>query len=97
MPLLLGGSIGIFFVALNFAQLKVTVPLALSTQEGGNKGSNLQVLFESDIILFWGKYSVLGNFLGQSTFSKIVPLLYKRAKLHLSSTNTLLRPAQIFV
>ena len=40
MPLLLGGSIGIFFVAFYFAQLEVTVPLAHPTQEGGNKGSN---------------------------------------------------------
>ena len=36
---------------------------------------NLQVLLESDIILLVGKYSVLGNFSGQNTFSKIVALI----------------------
>ena len=36
---------------------------------------NLQVLLESDIILLVGKYSVLRNFSGQKTFSKIVALI----------------------
>ena len=36
---------------------------------------NLQVLLESDIVLFVGKYSVVGNFSGQNTFSKIVALI----------------------
>ena len=44
-PLLWVGSILIFFEAFYFARLEVTDPLALPTQEGGNKGSNsLQVL-----------------------------------------------------
>ena len=43
-----GGSILIFFEAFYFARLEVTDPLALLTQEGGNKGSNcLQVLLEN--------------------------------------------------
>ena len=35
---------------------------------------NLQVLLEIDIILLEGKYSVLANFSGRNTFSKIVAL-----------------------
>ena len=35
-----------------------------------------------------GKYSVLENFSGRNTFSKVVALLYKRAELDLRLTNT---------
>ena len=38
----MGGSIWIFFVEFYFAQLKVTVLLALPMQEGGNKGNNFK-------------------------------------------------------
>ena len=36
---------------------------------------NLQVLLESDIILFVKKCSVLGNYFLQKTFSKVVALI----------------------
>ena len=54
---------------------------------------SLQVLLESDIIHLVGKYSVLENFSGQNTFSKIVALMYKRAEsdLRLTKKNFVLR------
>ena len=36
---------------------------------------NLQVLLENNIILLLRNYSVLGNFSGQNSFSKIVALI----------------------
>ena len=44
---------------------------------------NLQVLVESDIFLLVGQYSVLGNFLGGKTFSKIVALIVKEGRIWL--------------
>ena len=47
-------------------------------KEGGNKGIKSK---KGAIILLVWKYSVLGNFLGQNTFSKIVALIVKESQI----------------
>ena len=49
---------------------------------------NLQVLLESDVIFLVGNIQFWGSFQVETLFQKFPPLLFKRAKLDLRSTNT---------
>ena len=57
---------------------------------------NLEVLLESYIILLERKYSVLANFSGQNTFSKIVALIEYEGRIRLEVDKGSLVSTRVF-